>query len=558
MISMGTLAYLSFAFIIFDIAVVIYLLVYRSKDYLNKSAGSLLLGSTLALLTALIVVTLDFFMDMPVLIPAGLLLGTVLIFAFTLISKKQHKVERKTAEDKEIKTEKETEARLEKPKAEVRKMKQLLPLGQLLLHNSVLAIQKDEDSVRVVSEVVAETVQKELNADGAVMLSLDAFDDVLKVTGYTGYFPPPYTLPEDVPMKKERIITNFKYAEFPLKGNIFGNALSTGKTWIINEPETNSSVVTNSEDELLQHGPMVFAPIIFDEKLTGIIGVARAKGKEKYTGFDIEILDILCSYAGTVLNLAETLKETREAVNINNTKNITEQIQKMLLPKKLKKMGNLDIGVYFTQTRGVCSDYYDAIQNQKDRIFLTVADIASKSVESCIIMSMIRALLYLITNTRQTTDAIIDWLNKGITGKIGIDHFADITFLSYYPEKGYAEFITAGNHSMLILRKKTKKVDIYENKTDPLGVDSSSVYKSTKIEINKGDIVAMYTDGIIEALNTDGKQYGLKNLARVLVKNIDKEPKDIAKAVKDNINSFMGKNPAHDDQTILILKPVNR
>ena len=162
------------------------------------------------------------------------------------------------------------------------------------------------------------------------------------------------------------------------------------------------------------------------------------------------------------------MQDETELNTIENETDIASRIQKILLPKKLIDTTDLNFSVLFNQARGVCSDYYDIIQSQRDRLFCIIADVAGKSIHACIVMVMIRSLLYLITNTAQNTQNILDILNKGITGKISIDHYASISLLTYIPAEKSIEYVNAGTQSLLLWKALTKKLIRLEQKSDPI------------------------------------------------------------------------------------------
>ena len=107
---------------------------------------------------------------------------------------------------------------------------------------------------------------------------------------------------------------------------------------------------------------------------------------------------------------------------------------------------------------------------------------------------------------------------------------------------------------MMVWKKYAKKIELFKQKTDPIGVDANSSYTAKVIPFAKGDIAALYTDGLIETMDKDGEQYGIRRLAQVMAENAGLSSKDIAAKTKNNITAFMGETRIHDDQTLLIIK----
>ena len=441
----------------------------------------------------------------------------------------------------------------QKPDETSLRVKELLPVGNTFLIKAAEAIRKKTDSAGIL-DFINKIMIDRLFADGGVILTIAEFEDALSVKAYSGNYPPPYKLPDDVPHKQDRVATNFKYAEFPLGNSFFGEAARSAKPLLIENAQNDSRIVVNGSEPFLIPGSLLTLPMIYHDTLAGIISLSRNAGREPFTAADIEIGEILTSYATAALKLVYDLQEETELNTIENETDTAGRIQKLLLPKKLIDTAELNFSVLFNPSRGVCSDYYDIIQNQKDRLFCVVADVAGKSIHACIVMVMIRSLLYLITNTPQPTHSILDSLNKGITGKISIDHYASVSLLAYIPAEKAIEYVNAGRQSLLLWKNSAKKLMRLEQKSDPIGIDSKSVYTAKRIQVEKGDIAVLFTDGIEETLNDRGDAFGLKALAELLADYAKLPATEITKKINQQIKAFMGKTSPHDDQTVMIIK----
>ena len=431
--------------------------------------------------------------------------------------------------------------------------KELLPVGNTFLIKAAEAIRQKTDTSGILGFINKIMIER-LFADGGVILTIGEVEDVLSVKAYSGNYPPPYKLPDDVPHRQDRVATNFRYAEFPLNNSFFGEAARSAKPILITNAQEDSRIVVNGEEPFLMPGSLLTLPMVYRGTVGGLISLSRSSDHAPFTESDVQIGEILTSYATAALKLIYDLQEETELNTIENETDIASRIQKILLPKKLADTANLNFSVLFNQARGVCSDYYDIIQNQKDRLFCITADVAGKSIHACIVMVMIRSLLYLITNTTQNTQSILDILNKGITGKISIDHYASISLLAYIPVEKSIEYVNAGTQSLLLWKASTKKLVRIEQKSDPIGVDSKSIYTCKKIPVEKGDIAVLFTDGVIETLNDRGEPFGVKALAAILAANAASPAKAITEKINKEIKAFIGKTSPHDDQTVMIIK----
>jgi sigma-B regulation protein RsbU (phosphoserine phosphatase) len=263
---------------------------------------------------------------------------------------------------------------------------------------------------------------------------------------------------------------------------------------------------------------------------------------------------MLAQYSGASINTIYSVQEALERADLEREASIASKIQKTLHPKRLPDLPEVGFGSFFNATKGVCGDYYDVILARRDRIAVAIADVAGKGIQSSMVMIMLRSILHLVTNTVKTPATILDWVNKGITGKIDMDHYATLSYLSYRPEDRVVEYSSAGHQAILYWKAETKKVERLTQKTDPIGVERSSSYQDMKLTVGKGDIIMLYTDGVVEALNSEGRQYGVESLSKVLAESSGMSAKDIATEVKHTLQAFVGQASLHDDQTVVVMK----
>ncbi|HPE36350.1 MAG TPA: PP2C family protein-serine/threonine phosphatase, partial [Spirochaetales bacterium] len=107
---------------------------------------------------------------------------------------------------------------------------------------------------------------------------------------------------------------------------------------------------------------------------------------------------------------------------------------------------------------------------------------------------------------------------------------------------------------VLVYRRASDSIESLELKSVPIGVERTTEYGRKALRLSDGDIVVLYTDGIIEAMNEQGKQYGRRGLSQVVTRNRDLAPKEIVAKIKSDLSAFVGSVRQHDDQTVLVLK----
>ena len=169
-------------------------------------------------------------------------------------------------------------------------------------------------------------------------------------------------------------------------------------------------------------------------------------------------------------------------------------------------------------------------------------------------MVMIRSILHLITSAEKNAANVVTWINRGITGKIDIDRFATLSFMTFDETTGEVIYSNAAHHPLLIFRAKTATLENVDTEGLPIGIERTAKFGQKRFKLEKGDIAILYTDGIIEAMNQAGEQYTYEKFAQVVQENSALSTHELIEKIKSDLKAFVGPAPQHDDQTLLLMK----
>ncbi|MCR4900228.1 MAG: SpoIIE family protein phosphatase, partial [Treponema sp.] len=380
-------------------------------------------------------------------------------------------------------------------------------------------------------------------------------DNTLAVKSLMGSFPPPYKLPDDLPHKPLRVETNLRFAQFPLAGNIFGSIFTEAEPVLITDSVKDPRVYMNGPEDFLRCGSYIFAPIKQQDKMLGLVGLARTAENEKFTKDEFDTAVIIADAISTAITPLYSFLAYAEHTELSKDGTIASKYQKDLLPAKLPVIPNVSIGCFSNAMEGVCGDYYDVIASRKDRISFIMSDVAGKGMNSLVVMIMIRAILRLTVNTEQSAATILSWANRGICiDSAKIDHFASVALINFDSTSNKAQISTCGNNPVFHFSAATNEFTQVSTPSEPMGVEKNTVYSDIDLNLAAGDILITCTDGLLESLNENGVQYSLENLKRVILKNKSAPAKDISNRVKDDLKKYCGNAQQYDDQSILLIK----
>ena len=429
----------------------------------------------------------------------------------------------------------------------------LLDVSRDFLIHAAKAFSEDSGLDRLL-EYINSSIIDQTKADGGAILLLDDFDDVIGVKSFKGQFPPPYCIPADIPHKIVRVETNFRFAQFGLDDNIFGIVAKSGKAELITDPLNDSRMYQNEPEEFLKLGTYIFVPLKLKDTVIGVVSLARKFDSEPFTTAEFKAAKVLTSFASSAINSVYAFHEIVEKAELTREAELACKLQKNLHPKLLPAIPSVTVGNYFNTAEGVCGDYYDVIPSRKDRISFVLADVAGKGMNSLMIMIMLRAILRLVVNTTQSAGTILGWANRGISNESTIDHFASLALINYDSTTSKIQFATAGTTPVYIYSAETKTIKKVSAPSEPIGVEKTTEYADNEAVVKSGDIIVMYTDGLVETVNESGVPYTAGKLTKLIAENSNLSGKEIANLVKTDIKKFSGSAHQHDDQTLLVIK----
>jgi sigma-B regulation protein RsbU (phosphoserine phosphatase) len=290
------------------------------------------------------------------------------------------------------------------------------------------------------------------------------------------------------------------------------------------------------------------------QRVLGVLSVLKRVEGSFLEERDFQHLTTLAEYASITIDNLYTYVEVLEKREFEREVDIAAQIQQKLLPAQLPEMESAAIAVYNKPAKGVSGDYYDVFRLGADKLGMAICDVAGKGIPAALVMVMIRSILHLIISPDRDAAATLGWINRGITGRIDLDHFATVAVLIYDQKRREIEYSNAAHLPLLVYRQKTGSTFKVDTEGLPIGIEKDARYQLKRFPLETGDVILLCTDGIIEAMNPAGQQYGVAGVRRMLEKGAVLPPEELVGAIREDLGRFVGTARQHDDQTLLVMK----
>jgi len=263
-------------------------------------------------------------------------------------------------------------------------------------------------------------------------------------------------------------------------------------------------------------------------------------------------------WAGLLLFLLLML-EIADRVVMKRDLQIAREIQTWLLPGAPPQIPGITVAYSTRPANTVAGDYYDIFPRpgktlEENRVIFAVADVAGKSIPAAMLMATLQASLKTLSTTQASLPELAAGMNKyACSNSQGGLRFTTAFLAEYDPVRRIFTYINAG-HNQPILRRGAGLIERLDVGGLPLGIQAEAKYESASVALTPGDWLVIFTDGLVEAVNSRDEEYGESRLLSVVGNGISATPEELLKRMMSDLDLFVGSTAQHDDVTCLLLK----
>jgi sigma-B regulation protein RsbU (phosphoserine phosphatase) len=269
-----------------------------------------------------------------------------------------------------------------------------------------------------------------------------------------------------------------------------------------------------------------------------------------FTAADRKILEAAAFQLAATCERYTRLWREIERQRIREQLEIAKRIQTSLLPKSLPRTHHFEIAAQMVPAIQVGGDYYDVI-SRGQRMFVTVADVSGKGIPAALLMTSLRSTLRTLVKNTFGLSRLAEELNRVLCEDLEEDRFVTMALMCLH-ENGEAHLINAGHNP--IVRVREGQVELLEARTLPMGIMQDVSYEETKFQLHPMDTLVIYTDGVTEARNPAGEEFGLERLTNAVKKCWNVSAEEMMRRIEDELKLFCGDAPQHDDSTLVVVK----
>lgn len=236
---------------------------------------------------------------------------------------------------------------------------------------------------------------------------------------------------------------------------------------------------------------------------------------------------------------------------------LSQKVQRALLPQASPSIQGYEVAAFSQPASVVGGDYFDFLAFGDNAHALMIADVMGKGMPASMLMANMQASLRIIVPESDSPKVVVERLNRLFHHNVSLTKFVSLFVAHLEPETGRIQYANAGHHPPFVLRSgKGGNVQFVALRpTGPaIGLVEDPVFTVGETSIDRGDLLVMYTDGIVEARSGAGEEFGEDRLKEILARCSGRSVSEIAQEVRTRLQAFSGRPVPEDDTTLIVCK----
>lgn len=304
---------------------------------------------------------------------------------------------------------------------------------------------------------------------------------------------------------------------------------------------------------LFQAGVELAVPMQVQGKTKGMILLGKRINNQEYSVDDIEFIYSIGSLAIISLENRKLFKQALEKQKLEEELEIAREIQQNLLPARIPELKNFDVSAINISSKQVGGDYYDILKLDERRCCIAIADVSGKGFPAALLMANMQAFLQVVCRQDYPLDQATQIINDLVT-----DNTSDGKFITFFwglldDKEKKISYVNAGHNPPLLIRKN--EIQKLEAGGMILGVMKTIMpYNTETLQLQKDDVLVLFTDGISEAMNAGGEEFSDQKLEKLAKEISNLSTIEILDNIKSEVQKFTAGAVQSDDITLMIIK----
>ena len=340
--------------------------------------------------------------------------------------------------------------------------------------------------------------------------------------------------------------------EIRISRSVIDEVVANGKSVLTSDAQADPRFAGGTV--MLQGVRSVLAvPLGVGNNVFGIIYADSPLAEGRFTEDHLKVLTTLASVAAIRVENARLTEEQMERERLEREQQVASEIQQRFLPATAPIVTGYELQGISFPCYEIGGDYYDFIQREDGRLVVALGDVSGKGTAAALLMSSLHAAVHAQADIHDSLVKTISAVNRYLVDSIPANRFVTLFYAELDPQNGTLSFLNAGHNPPLIVHTGGTMEQLASGGL-PLGIMSNADFREGRTKLYPGDVLVIYSDGVSEATNPNGEEFGPTRLYEVVARNLDASAGGIRDRIESALTKFCQGTPAADDITLVIVK----
>ena len=315
------------------------------------------------------------------------------------------------------------------------------------------------------------------------------------------------------------------------------------------------------ERETLQHiKAHLFVQLRTKEQLVGILSLGLRRGQFQYSPADKEVLMSVAAQLALVIENARLAERMVAEERLRRELALAAEVQRRLLPAQPPEGVAVDLAGFCQPARGVGGDYYDFITFDDQQLGIAIADVAGKGIAAALLMSTVQATLRSLSADKAQTKSgsladMVATLNRLLCNSTGGANYVTFFYAQYDQMTQRLAYVNAGHNPPFFFRANhTGDFRQLSSGGMFVGMFEHCSYEQEIVQMQPGDVLIAFTDGLSEAQNVRGDEFGESRIKEALAASAQLSVNEIRDEIVRRVKAWGAGAPQYDDLTFVVMK----
>jgi serine phosphatase RsbU (regulator of sigma subunit)/pSer/pThr/pTyr-binding forkhead associated (FHA) protein len=340
--------------------------------------------------------------------------------------------------------------------------------------------------------------------------------------------------------------------EIRVSRNVLDEVVFRGKSVLTSDAQHDPRFATGTM--VLQGVRSVLAvPLGVADKVFGIIYADSPIAEGRFTEDHLKVLTTLASVAAIRVENARLVEARLERERLERELALASEIQQRFQPTAPPHVDGYELQGISFPCYEIGGDYYDFIEREDGRLVIALGDVSGKGTAAALLMSSLHAAIHAQSASHDSLVDTISAVNRYLADNIPANRFVTLFYAELDPQSGALSFLNAGHNPPLIVHA-AGTVEQLASGGLPLGIKRDVEYREGRTQLQMGDVLVIYSDGVTEAVSPSGEEFGATRLYEVVSRNITASAAGIRDRIESSLTKFAQGTSAADDITLVIVK----